>query len=195
MTTTTHRLIDEYLHRLDRAARVLPRRDRAELLAEIRSHLDAGLPPQATEADIRNLLDELGPPDSIVAAARPDRRASRRGLRELFALLLLVLGLPPVVGWLAGVGLLLSSPLWSIRQKLLGILVWPGGYGFCSAWVSSVARHPARCPPTPRPAASSPGRRCGRSSPSSASPPRHWSSRPTCTGPPAGQRNQPRILW
>jgi hypothetical protein len=129
MTTTTHRLIDEYLHRLDRAGRVLPRRDRTELLAEIRSHLDAGLPPQATEADIRNLLDELGPPDSIVAAARPDRRAPRRGLRELFALLLLVLGLPPVVGWLAGVGLLLSSPLWSIRQKLLGILVWPGGYG------------------------------------------------------------------
>ena len=88
MTTTTHRLIDEYLQRLERAARVLPRRDREELLAEIRSHLDAGLPPQATEADIRNLLDDLGPPDSIVAAARPDRRAARRGPRELFALLL-----------------------------------------------------------------------------------------------------------
>ena len=128
MTTTTHRLIDEYLRRLERAARVLPRRDRAELLAEIRSHLDAGLPPQPTEADIRNLLDDLGQPDSIVAAARPDRRAARRGPRELFALLLLVTGLPPVIGWLAGVGLLLSSPLWTIRQKLLGILVWPGGY-------------------------------------------------------------------
>ena len=33
----------------------------------------------------------------------------------------------PLVGWLVGVGLLLSSPLWSGRQKLLGILVWPGG--------------------------------------------------------------------
>jgi hypothetical protein len=26
------------------------------------------------------------------------------------------------------VGLLLWSPLWTVRQKLLGILVWPGGY-------------------------------------------------------------------
>ena len=128
MMTTSHRLIDEYIQQLDAAARTLPRRDREELVAEIRSHLDAGLPPEATEADIRNLLDELGTPENIVAAARPDHRAARRGPREVFALLLLVIGLPPVVGWLAGVGLLLWSPLWSIRQKLLGILIWPGGY-------------------------------------------------------------------
>jgi hypothetical protein len=41
---------------------------------------------------------------------------------------LLVTGLPPVLGWLVGVGLLLWSPLWSGWQKALGILVWPGGY-------------------------------------------------------------------
>jgi hypothetical protein len=46
----------------------------------------------------------------------------------VFALILLVTGLPPILGWLAGVGLLLWSPLWSTRQKLLAILVWPGGY-------------------------------------------------------------------
>jgi hypothetical protein len=128
MMTTTHPLAGDYLRRLERAARVLPRRERDDLVADIRTHLDAGLPPDATEADVRNLLDELGPPEDVVAAASPDRPATRRGAREVFALVLLVTGLPPLVGWLAGVGLLLWSPLWSARQKLLGILVWPGGY-------------------------------------------------------------------
>jgi hypothetical protein len=128
MMTTTHPLAEDYLRRLERTARVLPRHERDELITEIRNHLDSGLRPDATEADVRNLLDELGPPEDIVAAARPTRLPTRRGLREVFALVLLVTGLPPVLGWLAGVGLLLWSPLWSTRQKLLGILVWPGGY-------------------------------------------------------------------
>jgi hypothetical protein len=128
MMTTTHPLAEDYLRRLHHIARVLPRHEREELVAEIRNHLDSGLPPDATEADVRNLLDELGPPDDIVAAARPERPPTRRGPREVFALILLVTGLPPILGWLAGVGLLLWSPLWSTRQKLLGILVWPGGY-------------------------------------------------------------------
>ena len=51
----------------------------------------------------------------------------RRGAREVFGLILLVSGFPPLLGWLAGVGLVLWSPLWTARQKLLGILVWPGG--------------------------------------------------------------------
>jgi hypothetical protein len=73
------------------------------------------------------VLDALGPPADIVAAARPDHVPARRGAREVLALLFVVTGLPPVLGWLVGVGLLLSSPLWSVRQKLLGVLVWPGG--------------------------------------------------------------------
>ncbi len=126
--TTTHPLGEDYLRRLQRAARVLPRRQREELLEEIRAHLDAGLAPHATEADARNLLDDLGSPDDIVAAARPGGAPLRRGAREVFALLLLVTGFPPVLGWLVGAGLLASSPLWSPRQKVLGLLVWPGGY-------------------------------------------------------------------
>ncbi|MDQ1668241.1 MAG: hypothetical protein QOE40_302 [Actinomycetota bacterium] len=128
MNTTLHPLADQYLHQLERAAQRMPRADRNELLVEIRSHLDAGLPPGSTEGDVRNLLAELGPPEDIVAAAVPDRGPRRRGAREIFALLLLLTGLPPVIGWLAGVGLLLWSPLWTARQKVVGILVWPGGY-------------------------------------------------------------------
>jgi hypothetical protein len=33
-------------------------------------------------------------------------------------------GLPPVLGWLVGAGLLASSPLWSPRQKVLGLLAF-----------------------------------------------------------------------
>ena len=127
MTTTADSLVTGYLRELERAARALPRAQRDELVAEIRDHLAHGLGPDASEADVRNLLDDLGRPADIVAAARPERPSTRRGAREVFGLILLVTGLPPILGWLAGVGLLLWSPVWTARQKVLGILVWPGG--------------------------------------------------------------------
>jgi uncharacterized membrane protein len=131
MTTSTHPLAADYLRRLERAAGVLPRHQRDELVAEIRDHLDAGITPDASEADVRNLLDDLGAPEAIVAEARPDgaRRLPERGPREVFALLLLVTGLPMlIIGWFVGAALLLWSPLWTVRQKLLGLLIFPGGY-------------------------------------------------------------------
>jgi hypothetical protein len=127
ITPTRDSLLGDYLRDLEHAARVLPRSQRHELVAEIRDHLDAGLGPDATEAEVRNLLEDLGPPADIVAAAQPEPAPQRRGPREVFGLILLATGLPPIVGWFAGVGLVLWSPLWTIRQKLLGILVWPGG--------------------------------------------------------------------
>jgi hypothetical protein len=60
-----------------------------------------------------------GSPEQLARNAVAVAPASR-WRREVFALILLVTGLPPILGWLAGVGLL----LWSTRQKLLGILVW-----------------------------------------------------------------------
>jgi hypothetical protein len=148
MNATAQPLTDEYLRRLARAAQVLPRPERDELLGQIRSHLEAGLSANATEADVRNLLDELGSPDEIVAAARPGQQpvAVRRGPREIFALLLLVTGFPPILGWLVGVGLLLWSPLWNWRQKLVAVLVWPGGYfGALLFAAIPVAWAPATC--------------------------------------------------
>ena len=146
MMTTTHPLAEEYVRRLDHAARALPRHDREELLAEIRTHLDSGLSADASEADVRNLLEDLGPPENIVAAAAgPQPPTPKRGAREVFALILLVTGIPPIFGWLVGVGLLLWSPLWSARQKLLGILVWPGGY-FISLIVFGTVSSAQGCP-------------------------------------------------
>jgi hypothetical protein len=127
MMATTHPAADDYLRRLAQAARVLPGHEGDELVAEIREHIAAALPDGASEADVRTVLDALGAPEAIVAAARPPHPPRRRGAREIVALVLLVSGLPPILGWLIGVVLLLLSPLWTGRQKLLGILVWPGG--------------------------------------------------------------------
>jgi uncharacterized membrane protein len=149
MMSTTHPLAEHYLRRLEDSAGVLPRRERDELLAEIRSHLEAGIGPNATEADVRNLLDQLGSPDDIVAAAAPNRTVARRGAREAFAVVLLVTGFPPIIGWLVGVGLLLSSTLWTARQKLLGILVWPGGLLVVGFSVSLVSVGRGRSCPVP----------------------------------------------
>ncbi len=33
----------------------------------------------------------------------------------------------PVVGWLLGAVMLVGSRRWSVRDKLIGLLVWPGG--------------------------------------------------------------------
>jgi hypothetical protein len=33
----------------------------------------------------------------------------------------------PVVGWVAGAVMLLASRRWTFRDKLVGLLVWPGG--------------------------------------------------------------------
>lgn len=130
MNATVHPLIAGYLRSLDGAAKVLPRRERDELVSEIRAHLGEALPPGATEADVRNALDSLGTPWDIVAAAGGDAKPVRRGPREIFALILLVTGgFPvPVLGWFVGLGLLIWSPLWTARQKWLGALVWPGGW-------------------------------------------------------------------
>ena len=129
MNATAHPLVDGYLRSLDGAAKVLPRRERDELVGEIRAHLDEALTPESSEADVRNVLDALGAPWDIVAAAGGVQTPVRRGAREVFALILLVTGgFPvPILGWFVGLGLLIWSPLWSARQKLLGALVWPGG--------------------------------------------------------------------
>ncbi len=84
------------------------------------------------EAAVRSALDRLGSPEAIVAAARPDGER-RRGtpVLEVAALLCITLGsfVIPFVAWLVGAVLLWMSGRWSLRDKLLGTLIWPGGLG------------------------------------------------------------------
>jgi hypothetical protein len=120
----TDRLVDEYLRRLERAATHMQRARRAELVAEIRGHIETALGQEqaASEAAVRNVLDRLGPPEDIVDAAEPpsphgDQRA---GTLEIVALIALIV---PVIGWLIGAVLVFASRVWSRRDKLIGALL------------------------------------------------------------------------
>ena len=125
-------LADEYLARLDRALATLPRDRRREIAEEISDHITAAraelLPDD--DAALRTMLDRLGDPEQIAAEAR-DRfgvPAHERGWLEIGAIvLLLVGGFLVLVGWLVGVVLLWLSSIWTVRDKLIGTLLVPGG--------------------------------------------------------------------
>jgi hypothetical protein len=127
--STSQPLVDDYLRELERAARSLPRARRADLISEIRAHLREALPAGASAADIRTALDRLGDPDEIIAAEvglapRPIVRG-----RDWAAVFLLLLGgiVLPLLGWVAGAVLLWASSAWSVRQKVAGTFLLPGG--------------------------------------------------------------------
>jgi uncharacterized membrane protein len=138
------RLVDQYLTRLYDAALALPPDRRDELLSEIREHIVASRAERDgdNEAAVRTMLDRLGEPADIVAAAAEDDQSERpaypeqiqtpqRGIGlEIAAVVMLTLGsLIPVFGWAVGVVLLWSSGLWRRSEKVLGTLIFPGGPG------------------------------------------------------------------
>ncbi|HVD28873.1 MAG TPA: DUF4190 domain-containing protein [Mycobacteriales bacterium] len=124
----TDPLVADYLGRLDVAAAGLPPDRRAELLAEIRGHIDDALREagRTDEATVRNVLDRLGPPEEIAAeaaegAASPAPVAAPGGPagpppRETngLAIASLLLGLL----WFFWIGSVLAIPLgyWAKRQ-------------------------------------------------------------------------------
>jgi hypothetical protein len=127
--TATHPLVDAYRKRLLAASRRLPRRERRDLLDAVDEHLTAGTREATNEADILNMLDDLGDPQEIVEATQPVAAPRRLGFIEIAAVVLLLVGafVVPVVGWVVGVALLWASPAWPARKKWLGTFVVPGG--------------------------------------------------------------------
>lgn len=137
----TNKLVADYLRRLEQAAAPLTQSRRAELVAAIREHIDDALLEvgAADEAAVRNVLERLGPPEEIVAAAGPPAGAvtGRAGRLEIGGLVALAI---PVVGWVVGIPLVLLSQAWAGRDKaiaallgvsplLLGVLVMAVGSG------------------------------------------------------------------
>lgn len=140
------RLVAEYLERLTRARQDLPCDRRDSIIEDIREHIRTARAGMASEdeAQIRQLLEDLGSPQAIRAEAGlpPHSRAGRGDI--LAPWLLLLGGFVFVVGWLVGVVLLWNSSIWSTRDKLLATVIWPGGlagvlYGL--SWRSRVPRH------------------------------------------------------
>src|SRR5262245_2085154 len=150
MSTSADRLVDDYLDRLEGELVDFPSSRRRELVQEISEHIAearAQLDPE-TEAGVRNVLERMGDPADIAAEARGPREEPtvvtapvtvaaptpaavqrRAGGVEIGALILLLFGglILPVVGWFVGVVLLWVSSAWTVPQKLLGMLVVPGG--------------------------------------------------------------------
>jgi hypothetical protein len=129
-TSTLHPRAEEYLRRLERAARTLPSDRRRELVSEIDAHLAEAIGPDATDVEALEVIERLGPPGEIVEADLPlrTRPEDRRTWREWTAVILLPLGgFLLGVGWIVGLIFLWSSRAWTTREKWIGTLVIPGG--------------------------------------------------------------------
>ena len=129
-TTTSQQLVEDYLKRLRKASRELPREERGELRAQIEEHLRDALPTEPSEAVTRTVLERVGDPEALVAEHldRLGRPARRAGAQEWAAIILLLIGgFIFLVGWIVGVVLLWSSRAWTAREKLVGTLFVPGG--------------------------------------------------------------------
>ncbi|MFI9825652.1 DUF1700 domain-containing protein [Streptomyces sp. NPDC052013] len=138
-------IAEKYLAELERAAADLPANRRAELLADVRSHIDvARAEARSTstgetddDAEVRTILSQLGDPQEIIAAALSDLPVvpadsgtpqAGSAKREAFALVLLITGgflfwLVPVVSWIVwviGLVLLYVSRRWTFGDKLIG---------------------------------------------------------------------------
>jgi len=103
-------LVDDYLRRLDAAASPLPAHRREELVSEIRDHLREALrqTPAGEKAAVRHVLERLGTPEEIAAAAtdppppgQPVDAFSQVNGLAIASLLLAVL-------WFAGLGAVLA---------------------------------------------------------------------------------------
>ena len=131
MNGTRHREVGEYLRRLQRSMADLPAERRDEILAEIEEHIaeDLAERPEATEADVRNVLERVGDPADIAAEARErfGIKPTRRSWTDPAAIILLLIGGFTIIGWFVGVVLLWISDAWTTRDKIIGTLVVPGG--------------------------------------------------------------------
>jgi hypothetical protein len=131
VNTTAHPLVERYLRDLCEALRDLPRRQRDELVAEIASHIEQTLPPDASDAEVLTALDRMGEPEQIAGAERERLGVEQptSGWLEWLAIPLLLLGgiVIPGVGWVIGLVFLWLSRAWTVRDKTLATLLVPGG--------------------------------------------------------------------
>jgi hypothetical protein len=138
-------LVDDYLRRLDASAAGLPHERRRELVAEIDEHIEAALAEHeaADETTVRNVLERLGPPEEIAAAAEPSPPQPTRGRLETTALIVLSASfLVPFAGYLIGAVLVVSSGAWAARDKLIGLLIPPAVVLLGGGLIVAVAARP-----------------------------------------------------
>ncbi len=133
MMKQTTPTVDGYLDELNRCLRDLPRGRREEIIRDIRAHIDAALEDAGGQspAVIATILDQLGSPEEIAAAARVDAppQQPRISTRDIITILLLLIGglVVPFIGWIIGIVMLWTSNTWRSRDKVIATLLVPGG--------------------------------------------------------------------
>jgi hypothetical protein len=106
VTVIDHPAVAAYLARLDALAAHLPPARRQELRADLLEHLAEALPGDADDAQVRGVLDRLGPPEDIVGEEQappvlmPAPPTDTGLALETMAVLFLTIGslLLPVIG-------------------------------------------------------------------------------------------------
>jgi hypothetical protein len=131
-TPRTEQLVDEYLARLEAELADVSAERREEIVSEIRSHIaeERARGGLEGEADLYNLLERLGDPAEIAAAAEPakaDAQPARAVGGQVGAIEVLAMVLTPII-WPVGVILYWTSSRWRTRDKLIATLIMPGGY-------------------------------------------------------------------
>ncbi len=112
--TVTHPLAVAWLDRVERLAADLPAGERAELLADLRDHLDAALAGEPDDATVAAVVNRLGDPADVVAAARSDTPAPATSMP------------PPAADAPAGLtGGEVVALATLILAGLVGLFVWP----------------------------------------------------------------------
>src|SRR3954451_3667146 len=66
-----HPLVEDYLSRLQAAARTLPRGERKDLVADTEAYLAQAIKPDADAIELRGMLGAPGTPEVLVAQDRP----------------------------------------------------------------------------------------------------------------------------
>jgi HAAS len=124
-------LVADYLKRLDSALGDAPPEQRHEVMEDISEHISSVRAEDdvRSEALTRQVLERLGTPEEIAAELQQPAPARSRGLVEIAAIALLLVGglILPVLGWILGAVLLWTSRIWSRRDKVIGTLLLPGG--------------------------------------------------------------------
>jgi hypothetical protein len=137
----TDPVIEDYIADLDRKSKRLPVDVRRELHTYVKEHLDEEFrsTPSPDPSEVRRALSALGDPAKLVADMErlgPEGARAAGSSYEKRALLWLTIGsLLPGAGWLVGIALLWRSTLWTVRDKVIGTLAFPGGvWGVLWSW-------------------------------------------------------------
>lgn len=131
--TEDDELLADYLIRVRKAARRLPRDRRDWVITQVGDRLadalgadDDGTPD--AQADVGAAVARLGEPKDVVLAVDGHVPGTEASWLEYAAVLLVLAGgVLWQAAWLAGLTLLRVSPRWRWPDKLLATLVWPGG--------------------------------------------------------------------